>query len=205
MSHDLAADNSLRRRVGKLEQDMERVLTMSRAQRTPRYMAPQWNRFAITIKDGTYPTWPQNCFKIAFADVSYTAAEGTQSLTVASRAATSPVFQAYARTLHGLWLPEGTLCAVQDTPSYPGTGEGHWIILGPEPTLRYGGLLQGALASGDASKTVDNLEPLGGPGGLTSVTAYNVHGWEGDDNAECRVEWNTTTGHWELYQVTCPA
>lgn len=72
-------------------------------------------------------------------------------------------------------------------------------------TTRYKGLMQGALSSGDASKTVDNLEAIDGIGGETSLTAYNTHGWAADDNAEVRIEYVASDARWEMYQVTCPA
>lgn len=90
-----------------------------------------------------------------------------------------------------------------------GTSGEQWAIvrlmLPSKRTTRYKGQLQGAMASGDSTKTVDNLEPIDGSGGDTSLTAYNVHGWAGDDNAICRIEWVEDDSRWEFYQVTCPA
>lgn len=78
-----------------------------------------------------------------------------------------------------------------------------WVVEGW--TTRYEGQLQGAMTSADSTHTVDNLIPLDGPGGLTSVTAHNRHGWPADDNAVVRIEWNQNQSRWEMYQVDCPA
>ena len=89
-----------------------------------------------------------------------------------------------------------------------GTGSTHEcavLFAGYYPTTRYEGQMQGALATSDSTKTVDNLVPIDGLGGLSSVTAYNRHGWESDDNAVVRIEWNQNQSRWEIYQVTCPA
>lgn len=73
-------------------------------------------------------------------------------------------------------------------------------------------LLQGALTDSDASITVDNISPTDGgqtPG--ASVTAYNQRnpsntgGFEGDDNAVSKIEWDEDNDRWELYDVPCPA
>jgi len=69
------------------------------------------------------------------------------------------------------------------------------------------GLLKGDLETTDATATVDNVIGLDGVSPTTSaaatVTVQNTHGWNGDDNATCRFEWNEEDEQWELYQVTC--
>jgi len=69
--------------------------------------------------------------------------------------------------------------------------------------------LKGALASADSTATVDNVNPIHGADPTadsgTELTVYNTHDWDGDNNADCRIEYNKTTEHWELYQVDCPA
>lgn len=71
----------------------------------------------------------------------------------------------------------------------------------------YRAKLDGALATTDASKTVDNLVPMNGLEHIDadSLTAHNVFSWEGGDNADVLVAWNNHTGfeRWELIQLDC--
>jgi hypothetical protein len=103
------------------------------------------------------------------------------------------------------WMEEGTIASGSwiELKSWGG----NWYVFRVPESIydRCTGLLQGALDSGDGSITVDGLAAIRGVTPGSSVTAYNVHGWDGDDNAPCRIEWNKTTEHWELYQVTCPS
>lgn len=78
--------------------------------------------------------------------------------------------------------------------------------------------------AGESTCYVNNVFPIKG-GNPTSSTdepllVYNTHGWEGDGNTYVgtgtgsnydsldgglgRIEYNITSGHWELYQLTCP-
>lgn len=70
-------------------------------------------------------------------------------------------------------------------------------------TTRYRGQLQGALATSDTTKTVDNLVAIDGLGGETSVVAHNLAAWSGADNNHCWVEWCAGASRWEMYQVKC--
>ena len=70
-------------------------------------------------------------------------------------------------------------------------------------------LIKTAMTSGDTTHTVDNVTPLNGssPVDLSTdeLTVYNIHTWDADDNAICKIEWNETLEQWEIYQVDCPA
>jgi len=70
------------------------------------------------------------------------------------------------------------------------------------------GKLYGALVYSAETATVDNVQAICGLTPVDStadqLTVYNIHDWNADDNADCRFEWNESTGHWELYQITCP-
>ena len=88
--------------------------------------------------------------------------------------------------------------------------DGRWYVSNWLPQAdRCAAVLKGALDSGDATATVDNVTPLNGSSPVDAaadeLTAQNVHGWDGDDNAACKIEWNQTEERWELYQVTCPS
>lgn len=67
--------------------------------------------------------------------------------------------------------------------------------------------LDGALATTDASITVDNLVPLDGLEHIDvgSLTAHNVFAWEAADDANALVVWNNHAGleRWELIQLDC--
>jgi len=70
----------------------------------------------------------------------------------------------------------------------------------------------GGMETTDSTIAVDNVavirgvSPLDDPTDTSEeLTVYNVHAWEADDDADCRIEWNQTTEHWEIYNVTCPA
>ncbi len=74
---------------------------------------------------------------------------------------------------------------------------------------RYLGLLTGAMSTGTASISVDGISTITGPDLFTSSsdtqTVYNTHGWEGDNNAKFRFEWNQATDHFEFYAGDCPS
>lgn len=78
---------------------------------------------------------------------------------------------------------------------------------------RIKGTLVGAMTSGDATHTIDNIVVLSGADPRTdptstteAVTVNNTdHTMAGDDNAYARAEWNPASERWEFYQVTCPA
>ncbi len=74
---------------------------------------------------------------------------------------------------------------------------------------RYLGLLTGAMSTGTASISVDGISTITGPDLFTSSsdtqTVYNTHGWEGDNNAKFRFEWNQATTRFEFYAGDCPS
>jgi len=77
---------------------------------------------------------------------------------------------------------------------------------------RITGLTTAAVATSDDTFTIDNVAVVKGAdpredteSSSETVTVYNTHAWEADDNAKVRAEWNETTEHWEAYQVTCPS
>lgn len=74
------------------------------------------------------------------------------------------------------------------------------------------GTLVGAMTSGDATWTIDNISVVSGGDPRATVgssseakTVYNLHEWDGDDDAIAVAVWNDTESRWELIQVTCPA
>lgn len=120
-----------------------------------------------------------------------TLADTASAITVYNLAETSIPQDSYVLAIQELW-------------------SGRYVVIPPPSatnpaTTRYRGQLQGAMTSANSTHTVDNLIPLDGVGGDTSLTVANIHGWEGDDNAACRIEWNADDEQWEFYQVTCPA
>lgn len=77
---------------------------------------------------------------------------------------------------------------------------------------RITGLTTAAVETSDSTFTIDNVAVVKGAdpredtkSSSETVTVYNTHAWEADDNAKVRAEWNETTEHWEAYQVTCPS
>jgi hypothetical protein len=83
---------------------------------------------------------------------------------------------------------------------------GQWFTHTNVMTTRFRGQLDGAITGASETATVDNLLPLNGRlMGFDDLTAKNIHEWDGDNNADCRVEWNAYEKQWELMQLTCPA
>ena len=74
---------------------------------------------------------------------------------------------------------------------------------------RYTGLLTGAMSTGTASISVDGIATITGPDLVSSATetqtVFNAHGWEGDNNASFRFEWNQASSHYEFYAGDCPS
>ncbi len=74
---------------------------------------------------------------------------------------------------------------------------------------RYTGSLTGAMSTGTASISVDGISTITGPDLFSSSsdtqTVYNTHGWEGDNDALSRFEWNQASGHFEFYAIDCPS
>ena len=81
--------------------------------------------------------------------------------------------------------------------------------LPPVMDSRGTGYLTGAMSTGTASVTVDDVNTIYGPSLVASsaetVTIYNTHGWEGDNNGFARFEWNRSSSHFEIYAIDCPA
>lgn len=73
---------------------------------------------------------------------------------------------------------------------------------------RCNALLKGAM-NGESTFIVDNVVETRGHSPVDSsseeLTVHNIHGWAGDDNAICKIEYNYKESRWEFYQVTCPA
>jgi hypothetical protein len=85
-----------------------------------------------------------------------------------------------------------------------------WEMLSLEQIAsRCRGQLTAAITTGTSTIEVDTITPLDGLSPTTSstgtVTANNIFGWEGDDNAVCLLEYDRTNSQWHLYQVTCPS
>ena len=74
------------------------------------------------------------------------------------------------------------------------------------PAREYTGLINdsGGFASSDSTTAMDGLEAVDGVPVETSLgTVYNVHDWDGDDNAEARARYNAEQQRWELVMVDC--
>lgn len=85
----------------------------------------------------------------------------------------------------------------------PARGQDYYLFSGgdSEATL-YKATLNGALATTDATATIDGAIPVNGSDG-SPTSADNLHDMEGDDNADC---WVVRIGSsYYLIQVTCPA
>lgn len=71
------------------------------------------------------------------------------------------------------------------------------------------GFLTGAMSTGTASVTVDDVNTIYGPPLVSSssetLTVFNTHSWEGDNNAFGRFEFNRSTTHFEFYAIDCPS
>ena len=73
-------------------------------------------------------------------------------------------------------------------------------------------LLAGAMASGDGTRTVDNVKPVTGASPLNdptstseTITVTNWFSHAGDDDGEALIEYDRTENEWHFYQVKCPA
>lgn len=74
---------------------------------------------------------------------------------------------------------------------------------------RYTGQLTGTMTTGTVSIAVDNISTITGPelvdGSTDEQTVFNTHGWEGDNNAFFRFEWNQSQTQYEFYAGDCPS
>ncbi len=74
-------------------------------------------------------------------------------------------------------------------------------------------VLKGALSLGSGTATVDDVLIIRGTSPLSDSTDATEEltvdipqsNWEGDDDAVCRIEYNTRTKEWEFYDIPCPA
>ncbi len=108
-------------------------------------------------------------------------------------------------------ISDGTKCIISWLMMPESKGSA-WHVAKAYDFDRLKGTLVGALAPGDATKTMDGIsigkgaDPRTNPTDASeTITVHNVHGFESDDNALCRVEWMESEQRWEIYQVTCPA
>lgn len=92
-----------------------------------------------------------------------------------------------------------------------GSGE-QWAIVNvgvPIGMLTIKGLTTGAVDSGDATFTIDNVtsytdqSPVDGAG--DTVTVQNTYSDAADDNAVCTATWNPVTELWDCDNIKCPA
>ena len=81
--------------------------------------------------------------------------------------------------------------------------------LGVASDIRGTGFLTGAMSTGTASVNVNDVNTIYGPPLVSSssetLTVFNTHGWEGDNEAFGRFEFNRSTTHFEFYAIDCPA
>lgn len=89
---------------------------------------------------------------------------------------------------------------------------GRWEVVSIRGYDRIKGLADDDFETTDGTFTIDNVSVIKGadPRSDTSstseqVTVYNDHSWAIDNNSIVRAEYNIDSGHWEAYQVTCPA
>lgn len=152
-------------------------------------------RFAKTTTNTanpTYPDAPANTFVCKRVDLSYTAAVGDQALTTTVHSGRQGFI---ARSVEGIYLLEDTLVELQKG------GRGLQWIVKHYQTMNFLGQLNGSLATGDPTCTVDELVSLDGMTSLNSLTAQNKFAFFGNDNKPCLVCWDGKNGEWILYQV----
>lgn len=156
---------------------------------------PIFAKTTTNTDNGTYPTAPANVFVVKPVAIEFTATVGDQTLTTTVKDGEGHI----ARTVTGEFLPEDTIVEIERHNRL-------WWITKHYMTTRYRGLINdsGGFTSADSTTAMDNLVALNGMGDETSLgTVHNIHGWDGDDNAIARAEWNAEDGQWELYQLTC--
>jgi len=84
-----------------------------------------------------------------------------------------------------------------------------WEISSMSLPMHFNALAKGAVASGDATYTVDNLEPLYGCyshvlNAAEEVTVRNRFTDDFDDNAKLTITWNGTQNEFQTADGTCP-
>ena len=91
--------------------------------------------------------------------------------------------------------------------------QGKWLAINPGSVGfdRCNCTLKGAITSsgtGSVTFTVDNVVATMGVSPVTSptdeLTVDNFFGWDANDNAKAKIEYNHDDDTWELYQVDCP-
>ena len=93
------------------------------------------------------------------------------------------------------------------------TKQGKWIAVATARQFDRCNALLTASISGSGDVTVDNVvatmgvSPLSDPDDTaeTLVVKNSMFQFTGDSGGNCKIEYNHTTGEWELYQVKCPA
>lgn len=208
-------DPQLEQRVRDLEQELRRLqasVDRGAADRESITSLPRNPRLAKTSKEtsgGSYPdisTTP-NTYWIQFLDSTFTETEGNQTPTHTSRqtAGDGVVLAHKLSGDDGDFLEEGTIVPVMfDNGRF-------WILQREEGFDRCTADLKGAI-SGTGEKTVDNVVVIRGVSPLSdpSSTTEELSVWNddiefsGDDDGECRIEYNHTENRWEFYTVKCP-
>ncbi len=192
----------LLRRVAALEAMLVRT-----PERSPEPRQPRNPRLARTVQgpEDAYPARADNpnTYRIVFVDATFTEAVGNQTVSATNRQDPDSA-SAFAHAQ----VEDGPAYIAENTLIWVFWDNGRWWFY-RFCSDRCTCLLKGAMATSDTTKTVDNVAPICGASPVANsseeLTVYNTHAWEGDDNALGRIEWNRTTGHWEFYQVTCPA
>jgi len=87
---------------------------------------------------------------------------------------------------------------------------GEWEISSMSVPMHFNALAKGAVDSGDATYTVDNLEPLYGCyshvlNSAEEVTVTNRFADDIDDNAKVTITWNASQNIFQTADITCPA
>lgn len=194
--------------VYRLDRELQEIrgLLVRTPERQPEVRSQRNPRLARTVRgpEDAYPTYASQptCYRIVFVDATVDDEVGSPSVSLTDRQ-TSDNAAAFVHVLPGddpAYIPEGT-------PIWVFFDRGHWWY------SRFGSdrctcKLKGALATSDTYCTVDNVAPICGANPVSAasdeLTAWNIHQFEGEDNADGRIEWNRTTSQWELYQLTCP-
>ena len=98
-------------------------------------------------------------------------------------------------------LPEGVFVQI-------GKVNGRWMIIGPH-SITITGYATAAVATTDSTFEIDGVTAAVGPTPVEdtadTITVYNVHSWETDNNGYCEAMWHGENGRWEATQVDCPA
>jgi len=192
-------DRDSARRIGRVVRHVERSIAPTRAGargRTPEILPPPYRRFemtaALSLGGSATATWIQSDgthIQVDSADVTFTANDFQGQFSKPATTATATGAKGLALRLPD---PDGEV----------------WEIVSMNTPMHFNALAKGAVA-GEATYTVDNLEPLYGcyshvVDADEEVTVTNRFGDDLDDNAKVTITWNGTQEEFQTADGTCP-